>query len=99
VRPFFGARRPRAALAEVLALLVSIGAYASVARKVDRPAAALVVPYLGWTTFAALLNAPSSATTAERAPEDRTRTRPTGPIPSSVEHAPDHRHGTRVVIA
>lgn len=54
---FFGARRPRAALVEILALLASITAYTSSARKADRAAALLVVPYLAWTGFATLLNA------------------------------------------
>ena len=35
----------------------SLGAYAFTAAKIDRPAAALVVPYLGWLSFAASMNA------------------------------------------
>jgi tryptophan-rich sensory protein len=54
---FFGARRPRAALVEIGALLASIAGYAAAARKVDRPAAWLVAPYAAWTAFAAVLNA------------------------------------------
>jgi tryptophan-rich sensory protein len=54
---FFGARRPRAALADVALLLPTVGAYALAARKVDRAAAWLVVPYLAWTGFALWLNA------------------------------------------
>jgi benzodiazapine receptor len=54
---FFGQRRPRAALADIGALGASIGAYLLQARAVDRTAAALVVPYLGWVTFAGFLNA------------------------------------------
>ncbi|HVG61076.1 MAG TPA: TspO/MBR family protein [Hyalangium sp.] len=53
---FFGKRRKRAALADIGALGVSIAAYIAAARKVDRPAAALVAPYLGWVCFASLLN-------------------------------------------
>ena len=37
-------------------LVGTIGAYMVVARKVDRPAALLMAPYLGWCGFAALLN-------------------------------------------
>ncbi|MDC0711032.1 tryptophan-rich sensory protein [Stigmatella sp. ncwal1] len=53
---FFGKHRPRSALADVTALMLSVGAYMAAARKVDRPAAALVAPYLGWVCFASLLN-------------------------------------------
>jgi tryptophan-rich sensory protein len=53
---FFGARRPGLALVELGALLVAVGAYTHQARKVDRRAAQLMLPYLGWTAFAMLLN-------------------------------------------
>lgn len=53
---FFGKQRKRAALLDVGALGVSIAAYIVAARQVDRPAAALVAPYLGWVCFASLLN-------------------------------------------
>lgn len=53
---FFGARRPRAALADVSLLVPAIAAYAWTARRVDRRAAWLVVPYLAWTGFALALN-------------------------------------------
>jgi tryptophan-rich sensory protein len=53
---FFGARRPRLALVELGALLAAIGAYTRQARKVDPRAAHLMLPYLGWTAFAMLLN-------------------------------------------
>jgi len=53
---FFGQRRPRAALADIGLLWTAIAAYLAVARRADRPAAALVVPYLGWVTFASFLN-------------------------------------------
>jgi translocator protein len=53
---FFGLRRKRTALADIGALGASIAAYLAAARKVDRPAAALVAPYLGWVCFAGLLN-------------------------------------------
>jgi translocator protein len=53
---FFGQRRPRAALVDIGFLWASVGAYLNEARKVDRTAAALVVPYLAWVSFAAFLN-------------------------------------------
>ena len=53
---FFGAKRPRAALADVAGLLALIGAYAAVAREVDEPAAWLMAPYGAWVAFATLLN-------------------------------------------
>lgn len=53
---FFGARKPRLALVELGALLAAIAAYIHQARKVDPRAAQLMLPYLGWTAFAALLN-------------------------------------------
>lgn len=53
---FFGAKRKRAAFVDLLALLGVVAAYAETARKVDKPAAAIVLPYLGWLGFAGLLN-------------------------------------------
>ena len=53
---FFGARRTRIAFVDLLALLGVVVAYAETARKIDRPAAGLVLPYLGWLGFAAVLN-------------------------------------------
>ena len=53
---FFGARKPRASMAELVALFASIAAYANEARKVDKAAAWMVAPYLGWTAFAGALN-------------------------------------------
>ncbi|HEY0251319.1 MAG TPA: TspO/MBR family protein, partial [Kofleriaceae bacterium] len=53
---FFGARRPIIALADIIALDATALAYTAVAAKVDRPAAGLVVPYLGWLGFATALN-------------------------------------------
>jgi tryptophan-rich sensory protein len=54
---FFGARRPRAALADVVALLGALAVYTRAAARVDAPAAWCVAPYLGWVAFAAALNA------------------------------------------
>jgi len=54
---FFGKRAIRAALVDLGGLALAIGAYIRAAAKVDRSAAALMVPYLGWVGFAGLLNA------------------------------------------
>lgn len=53
---FFGAKRPRAALADLAVLLPLIAAYTRESGRIDRTAAMMVAPYLGWTTFAAVLN-------------------------------------------
>jgi len=54
---FFGAHRPRASAAVAAAMVPTIAAYSVTAREIDRPAAALMLPYLGWSAFAAYLNA------------------------------------------
>jgi benzodiazapine receptor len=54
---FFGARRPRAALVDIIALDLAAAAYAAVASRIGRQAAATFVPYLGWLGFATALNA------------------------------------------
>jgi benzodiazapine receptor len=53
---FFGMKRPRAALADLSLLLPAIGAYAWTARRADKAAAWLVLPYLGWSAFGFALN-------------------------------------------
>jgi tryptophan-rich sensory protein len=53
---FFGLRRPKAALADLNATLLLTSAYFQKARKVDAPAAWMVLPYLGWLSFADMLN-------------------------------------------
>lgn len=53
---FFGEHRARAALADIVALLGLSAAYTWTAREVDRPAAALALPYVGWIAFASVLN-------------------------------------------
>ena len=53
---FFGKRRKRTALADLALLWASIAGYAAVAHRVDKPAAQMMVPYLGWVAFAGLLN-------------------------------------------
>ena len=56
-RFFFGYRRPGLAAVDAAALLAAVTAYAVAADAVDRPAALLVVPYVGWVGFAAVLTA------------------------------------------
>ncbi len=53
---FFGLRSPGLALAELLVLVVAIVATTVVFRPISRMAAALRVPYLGWSVFAVWLN-------------------------------------------
>lgn len=53
---FFGQRRPRAALLDLGLLWGALGTYAAQAQRVDRAAAALVLPYLAWVSFAGFLN-------------------------------------------
>lgn len=53
---FFGRHRKRAALADLGVMLAATGGYAAVARRVDRPAAWMMAPYLAWTSFAGVLN-------------------------------------------
>ncbi len=53
---FFRHRRPDLALLDILALLVSIAIFCFAARKVDRRAFRLFVPYFIWVAFATLLN-------------------------------------------
>ena len=54
---FFGRRAERAALADIAGVIGFTAVFAAYARKVDRPAALMAVPYLGWLGFAAALNA------------------------------------------
>ncbi len=53
---FFGLRMPGVAFAEILLLWVAIAATLAAFRPISRPAAWLLVPYLAWVTFAAVLN-------------------------------------------
>ncbi|HVZ73819.1 MAG TPA: TspO/MBR family protein [Polyangia bacterium] len=53
---FFGAHRARWALADLAALGVAASGYTRAAARVDRPAAWLMTPYLGWLGFAGYLN-------------------------------------------
>jgi benzodiazapine receptor len=54
---FFAARRPRLALLDVIGLGASLVGYTRAARQVDRPAAWMMTPYLGWVGYATYLNA------------------------------------------
>ena len=54
---FFGRHRPTLALIDIVAMESIILEYISAARKVDRTAALLFVPYMGWVAFATVLNA------------------------------------------
>nr|BFE61980.1 tryptophan-rich sensory protein [Dactylosporangium thailandense] len=54
---FFGARRPRAALAEIALLNASNLDLLRRAWQADRTAGAALVPYVAWTGFATALNA------------------------------------------
>jgi tryptophan-rich sensory protein len=53
---FFGARRPRLALVDLALLGTSVGGFALAARKIDRTAAWLSLPYLAWVGFAGYMN-------------------------------------------
>lgn len=54
---FFGLESPGLALAEILCLLVAVGATGVAFFRRDRMAGALFVPYFAWVAFASLLNA------------------------------------------
>lgn len=53
---FFKVRRPDWALAEIVLLWVSIAALIRAARRTSPRSALLLLPYLVWVTFAAVLN-------------------------------------------
>lgn len=54
---FFGAKRPSVAMGDLVLLLVAQAAFLRKARRVDRTAAWLFVPYVAWCLFASFLNA------------------------------------------
>lgn len=54
---FFGAKQPAVSLADLIALLAAQMAFVAKARHVDRVAAWLFAPYIGWVAFAGHLNA------------------------------------------
>lgn len=53
---FFGRHRMDLAFVEILALWIAILATTIAFQRIDRPAAWLMVPYLAWVAFAAVLN-------------------------------------------
>ena len=53
---FFGLHRPGLAFVEIVMLWLAIAATLAAFRPVSRPAAWLLVPYLAWVSFAAVLN-------------------------------------------
>lgn len=53
---FFGLRRPDLGLVVIVLLLVAVAGTVVVFDRVDRRAAVLLVPYLVWVAFAAVLN-------------------------------------------
>ena len=56
MRLFFARHKTRAAFADLVALWATLGAYMLQTRAVDRKAAHLMAPYLGWVTAAGYLN-------------------------------------------
>jgi tryptophan-rich sensory protein len=54
---FFGLQQPGWALAEILVLVAAIGLTMREFDRIDRRAAALLVPYLAWVAYATYLNA------------------------------------------
>jgi translocator protein len=54
---FFGARRPRLALADIVTLDASVAAYTMVAARADARASAAFAPYAVWLAYASYLNA------------------------------------------
>ncbi|MEO1367137.1 MAG: TspO/MBR family protein, partial [Acidobacteriota bacterium] len=53
---FFGLHRPGLAFAEIVLMWIAIAATIALAWPRDRMAAGLLVPYLGWVSFASALN-------------------------------------------
>lgn len=53
---FFGAQSPPLGFAVIAALWIAIAATIGLFRRLDRLAAWMLVPYLAWVSFAALLN-------------------------------------------
>ncbi|MFC6826908.1 TspO/MBR family protein [Halopelagius fulvigenes] len=53
---FFGLRSPAFGLVVIVPLLVAVAATTGLFARIDRRAAALMVPYLLWTAFATALN-------------------------------------------
>jgi tryptophan-rich sensory protein len=54
---FFGAKQPLIAFGDIILLWLAIAATIICFYRVSRPAAILLIPYIGWVSFAAVLNA------------------------------------------
>lgn len=54
---FFGAKSPSLGFLTIVALWLAIAATIALFARLDRIAAALLVPYIAWVSFAAVLNA------------------------------------------
>ena len=54
---FFGLRSPLAGLVDIVVLWLAILATIVLFFRVSVPAGVLLLPYIGWVTFAAVLNA------------------------------------------
>jgi tryptophan-rich sensory protein len=54
---FFELRQARASLVDVALLVGALGAYTLVAQRIDRPAAWMMLPSLGWSLYAAAVSA------------------------------------------
>ena len=53
---FFGLRSPQLAFAEIMILLISIVVAIVIFSRISKLAAVLMLPYVGWVTFASFLN-------------------------------------------
>jgi benzodiazapine receptor len=53
---FFGKHRARVALADLAGITATTAGYVAVVKDIDRPAAWMMAPYLGWLGFAGYLN-------------------------------------------
>ena len=53
---FFGMQSPQLAFIEIILLLLVIAANARAFHRISKPAGLLLVPYMAWVCFAALLN-------------------------------------------
>jgi tryptophan-rich sensory protein len=53
---FFGLQNPGAAFIEIIILWIAIVATIIVFKKISKPAAWLLAPYLAWVSFASVLN-------------------------------------------
>ena len=75
---FFGAERYGLAVAEIAVLWLAIVVNIVMFRRISRPAAWLLVPYLLWVTYAASLTSPSGGSTE-----------PSGSRPAGEDRDPD----------